>query len=131
MQRARAFLFAAEEDFGIAPVEAQACGTPVIAFGRGGVLESVRGLNHPRPTGLFFSEQSAAGIAAAVLEFERNESKLNPRACRENAERFSAKVFREKYSQYVQRCWNAFDSKRSGATTPRPGPRINALWMAR
>jgi glycosyltransferase involved in cell wall biosynthesis len=131
MQRARAFLFAAEEDFGIAPVEAQACGTPVIAFGRGGALESVRGLNHPRPTGLFFSEQSAAGIAAAVLEFERNESKLNPRACRENAERFSAEVFREKYSQYVQRCWNAFDRKRSGATTPRPGPRINALWMAR
>ena len=57
---ARAFVFAAEEDFGISPVEAQACGTPVICYGKGGVLDSV--VN--RDTGLYFQEQTAAGIAA-------------------------------------------------------------------
>jgi glycosyltransferase involved in cell wall biosynthesis len=108
MQRARAFLFAAEEDFGISPVEAQACGTPVIAFGRGGALESVRGLDHPRPTGLFFAEQSAAGVAAAVHEFEANEARFDPRNCRENARRFSPEVFRETYSRFVHGCWSAF-----------------------
>lgn len=60
LQRARAFVFAAEEDFGIAPVEAQACGTPVIAFGKGGALETVRGLGlvGEKPTGLFFAGSS-------------------------------------------------------------------------
>jgi glycosyltransferase involved in cell wall biosynthesis len=110
MQRARAFVFAAEEDFGIAPVEAQACGTPVIAFGRGGALETVRGLEHPRPTGIFFSEQSPAAIAAAVTEFERNESKFDPRACRDNSQRFSPTVFRERYGRFVRNCWSAFKS---------------------
>ena len=54
LQRAKAFIFAAEEDFGILPLEAQACGTPVIAYGKGGALETVRGLEHEKPTGLFF-----------------------------------------------------------------------------
>lgn len=64
MQRAKAFVFAAEEDFGIAPVEAQACGTPVIAFGKGGALETVRGLGvaDSEPTGVFFDEQSVTSI---------------------------------------------------------------------
>ena len=110
MQRARAFVFAAEEDFGIAPVEAQACGTPVIAFGRGGALETVRGLEHPRPTGIFFAEQTPAAIAAAVSEFEQNESKFDPRACRDNSQRFSPTVFRERYSHFVRNCWAAFKS---------------------
>ena len=110
MQRARAFVFAAEEDFGIAPVEAQACGTPVIAFGRGGALETVRGLEHPRPTGIFFAEQTPAAIAAAVTEFEQNESKFDPRACRDNSQRFSPTVFRERYSHFVRNCWAAFKS---------------------
>lgn len=108
MQRAKAFVFAAEEDFGIAPVEAQACGTPVVAFGRGGALETVRGLDHSHPTGIFFAEQSAAGIAAAVLEFERNESKFSPYSCRENSERFSAAVFQESYGRLVRNCWSTF-----------------------
>jgi glycosyltransferase involved in cell wall biosynthesis len=119
MQRARAFVFAAEEDFGIAPVEAQACGTPLIAFGRGGALETVRGLDHPRPTGIFFAEQSAAAIAAAVTEFERNESMLDPRSCRENSQRFSPNVFREKYGRFVRSCWSAFKSGNSSVGSPR------------
>ena len=127
MQRARAFVFAAEEDFGIAPVEAQACGTPVIAFGRGGALETVRGLDHSRPTGLFFSQQSAAAIAAAVLEFARNEAKFEPSACRENAERFSPAVFRETYGHYVQSCWNAFKAGSPHTHAPRFTPTARAL----
>lgn len=73
LQRARAFVFAAEEDFGIAPVEAQACGTPVITFGKGGALETVRGLGlvDEKPTGLFFAEQSVPAIVEAVGRFER------------------------------------------------------------
>ncbi|WP_226621004.1 glycosyltransferase, partial [Klebsiella quasipneumoniae] len=58
MQKAKAFVFAAEEDFGITPVEAQACGTPVIAFGKGGALETVIEFGKRNPTGLFFNKQS-------------------------------------------------------------------------
>ena len=76
---ARALIFAAEEDFGIAPVEAQACGTPVIAFAGGGALETVRGLDQPRPTGLFFEAQTAEAIAAAVLRFEREGRAISRR----------------------------------------------------
>ena len=108
MQRARGFIFAAEEDFGITPVEAQACGTPVIAFGRGGALETIRGLDHAKPTGLFFQRQDAASIAEAVLEFERNADRMTPLDCWENAQRFSAQIFRETYGKFVEHCWDVF-----------------------
>ena len=68
LQQARAFVFAAEEDFGIIPVEAQACGTPVIAYGKGGALETIQGLDQAAPTGVFFFEQTAAAIGQANLE---------------------------------------------------------------
>ncbi len=113
MQRARAFVFAAEEDFGIAPVEAQACGTPIIAYGRGGALETVRGGDHPEPTGSFFHAQTPAAIADGVLQFEREGERCAPRACRENALRFSVDVFRERYSRFVLGCWEAFRARRS------------------
>jgi glycosyltransferase involved in cell wall biosynthesis len=116
MQRARAFIFAAEEDFGITPVEAQACGTPVIAFGRGGALETIRGLDHARPTGLFFQRQDAAAIAEAVLEFERNADRITPLDCWENAQRFSAQIFRETYGKFVDSCWEVFHSMPPMAT---------------
>lgn len=112
MQRARAFIFAAEEDFGIAPVEAQACGTPVIAYGRGGALETIRGGEHDRPTGVFFDEQTPAGVVAGVRELERLESRIDPRACRENALRFSVDVFREQYAQFVRSRWEEFSDRR-------------------
>ena len=102
LQAARAFIFAAEEDFGILPVEAQACGTPVIAYGRGGVTESVCGLDADEPTGLFFAEQSSIAIRAAVEEFEAIADRFLPAACRRNAERFSATRFREVFSNYVR-----------------------------
>jgi glycosyltransferase involved in cell wall biosynthesis len=93
MQKAKAFVFAAEEDFGITPVEAQACGTPVIAFGRGGALETVLGLDASKPTGVFFQEQTVESIVAAVEAFEANQHRFSASACRENAERFSIEQF--------------------------------------
>ena len=105
MQNAKAFVFAAEEDFGITPVEAQACGTPVIAFGRGGVSESVWGLDSDRPTGVFFGEQTTTSICNAVLEFEQNCDRILPTTCRENAMRFSTERFKTEFWEFVQQAW--------------------------
>jgi len=102
MQRARAFVFAAEEDFGIAPIEAQACGTLVIAFGRGGVLETVRGIDHPEPTGVFYDEQTAESLIAAIGEFEAQAHHIFPDACRASAERFSTERFRQEIKAFVE-----------------------------
>jgi glycosyltransferase involved in cell wall biosynthesis len=113
MQRARAFVFAAEEDFGIAPVEAQACGTPVIAYARGGALETIRGEEHALPTGVFFGSQHPAAIAAAVREFEHRRDRIEPRACRESALHFSVDTFREQYAGYVRARWDEFRSGRA------------------
>ncbi len=101
MQRARAFVFAAEEDFGIAPIEAQACGTPVIAYGRGGVLETVRGIDHPEPTGVFYPEQTPESLMAAVQEFEAEAHHILPDVCRASAERFSTERFRQEIKSFV------------------------------
>lgn len=86
-QNARACVFMAEEDFGIATVEAQACGTPVLAFGKGGAVDIVQ----PGVTGLLFPEQSAASLQEAVTAF--GTLALSPEACRANAERFSEAAF--------------------------------------
>lgn len=102
MQRAKAFIFAAEEDFGIIPLEAQACGTPVIAFGKGGALETVRGLDQAQPTGLFFPEQSTESICQAIVDFEANASKFTATNCVENAKQFSPEQFRHKLKQFVK-----------------------------
>lgn len=108
MERARAFVFAAEEDFGILPVEVQACGTPVIALGKGGALETVRPPGTEHPTGLFFGEQTPEAVNAAIDEFERAGSTIDPQDCRINAERFSVERFREQFSELVEREWQAF-----------------------
>ncbi len=102
LQRACAFVFAAEEDFGIAPIEAQSCGTPVIAFGKGGALETIRGLDTERPTGVFFGQQSTAALIEAVGLFERERGRISPMACRENAQRFSVAAFRRQFTAFVQ-----------------------------
>jgi glycosyltransferase involved in cell wall biosynthesis len=82
-------------------VEAQACGTPVIAYGRGGVLDSILAPGNPAgpPTGVFFHEQSTAAIVAAVREFEA--MKIDPQACRAQAERFSAARFRDEFAAFA------------------------------
>ncbi|MDR6408091.1 glycosyltransferase family 4 protein [Paraburkholderia terricola] len=102
MSRAKAFVFAAEEDFGISVVEAQACGTPVIAYGKGGALETVRDLSEPRPTGMFFDDQNAESIIAAVERFDEHVKRFSPVDCRANAEQFSAANFRERFFAHVR-----------------------------
>lgn len=103
MQRAKAFVFAAEEDFGIAPLEAQACGTPVIAFGKGGALETIRGVGESgAPTGVFFADQAVASICAAVAQFEQERGRIASAACRENAMRFAPQRFRAEFTAFVE-----------------------------
>jgi glycosyltransferase involved in cell wall biosynthesis len=102
LQEATALVFAAEEDFGILPVEAQACGTPVIAFGRGGALETVNGDDCPSPTGILFQEQSVDALVQAIRQFHRNRCRFTAQACRQNAERFSQTVFRERFMDFVR-----------------------------
>lgn len=96
LARARGFVFAAEEDFGIAPVEAQACGTPVIAFGRGGITDTVV----PWETGLLFERQTAEAVIGAINEFEAVE-RFEPQRIRSNAERFSTPRFRREFQRVV------------------------------
>jgi glycosyltransferase involved in cell wall biosynthesis len=107
----RAFLFAAEEDFGMAIVEAQACGRPVIAFGKGGALESVGCIDItapcPQDTGLFFYEQTPMAVADAILRFEASEHCFQPHTIRERASRFSAEVFRDSFERLVDRALHA------------------------
>ena len=101
LQKAKALVFAAEEDFGILPVEAQACGTPVIGYGKGGLLETVNSVESDKPTGVFFDEQSKQSIKNAVEFFEVNVDKFTPDNCRKNALKFSEEVFRLKFKQYI------------------------------
>lgn len=104
MQRARAFVFAAEEDFGIMPVEAQSCGTPVIAFGRGGVRETVI----DGRTGLFFAEQTPVCIRQAVEAFDSLRPRIDPVFVRAHAERFGPRRFRQEVTGLIDRLWNRF-----------------------
>ncbi len=99
MARCRAFLFPGLEDFGIAPVEAQAAGRPVVAYAGGGALDTVR----DGETGVLFQEQSAAALAEAVRRCA--DLVLAPATIRAHAERFSATRFRRELSEYVERAW--------------------------
>jgi glycosyltransferase involved in cell wall biosynthesis len=101
MQSARAMLFAAEEDFGITTVEAQACGTPVIAFSKGGTQDIIANDAQPQ-TGILFDAQTPDAIIDAVGRFEAIESQLSPAACRENALRFSEERFRQTMLRVVE-----------------------------
>jgi glycosyltransferase involved in cell wall biosynthesis len=121
MQRARAFIFAAEEDFGITPVEAQACGTPVLAFGRGGAAETVI----DQVTGLLFNEQSAAAIEAVVRTFETMESEFDPELIRAHSLRFSTERFRGEFRQYVQTKWREHVRKLTPPPVRPPAAIVN------
>jgi glycosyltransferase involved in cell wall biosynthesis len=103
MRRARAFVFAGEEDFGITVVEAQACGTPVIAYGKGGALETVIGAgSHAKPTGVFFPSQTVWSLIEGVNAFERQAELFAPEHCRQNALRFSRERFRREIASYIE-----------------------------
>lgn len=104
MADSRAFVFSALEDFGIAPVEAQAAGTPVIAYGRGGVLDSVVPYGAANATGLFFADQQPASIIAAINKFESVENEFTAAACVANAQRFAPEIFRRRFCEVVDKC---------------------------
>ena len=101
----RAFLFAAEEDFGMAVVEAQACGRPVIAFGKGGAVETVGSLDSTAPcsqdTGVLFYQQTTRAVAEAILRFEASEYCFQPPIIRGQASHFGAATFRHSFQNLV------------------------------
>ena len=98
MQRAKAFVFAALEDFGIIPVEAQACGTPVIAYGKGGILDTVI----DGKTGIFFDQQTIVSINQAVEKFETLS--FDHREISQHAQQFSTQIFKTKLKNYIDEC---------------------------
>lgn len=105
MQHAKAFVFAADEDFGMIPIEAQSCGTPVIAYGHGGSLETVNG----GKTGLFFNEQTSEAIVEAVNKFESMGSQpFAPADCRQRAEGFSEERFKREIKEFVEEKYEEF-----------------------
>ena len=105
MQHAKAFVFAADEDFGMIPIEAQSCGTPVIAYGHGGSLETVNG----GKTGLFFNEQTPEAIVEAVNKFESMGTQpFAPADCRQWAEGFSEERFKREIKEFVEEKYEEF-----------------------
>ncbi|MBW4674050.1 MAG: glycosyltransferase [Desmonostoc geniculatum HA4340-LM1] len=106
MARAKAFVYAACEDFGIALVEAQACGTPVIAYGAGGALETVRDIRSgvDTGTGIFFRTQTEAALVEAVEKFEIYQGSFNSEYMRSHAAQFSPQVFADRYLDFVNKC---------------------------
>lgn len=111
LRGARAFIFAAEEDFGILPVEAQACGTPVIALGIGGARETVVSSGDNK-TGLHFNDPTPAGIASAIREFE-SIAAPTAASCRQHAEKFSVQRFRDELANYVTQAWSQHSAAES------------------
>jgi glycosyltransferase involved in cell wall biosynthesis len=107
MQKCRALIFPGEEDFGIVPLEAQAAGKAVIAYGKGGALETVIAFDEASggnadATGLFFHEQSPKALREAILRFEEIEDRFDSRKCRSNALRFDRSVYKRSMQQYIQ-----------------------------
>src|SRR5262249_52337222 len=98
LRRGQALLFPGGDGCGIVPVEAQACGAPVIAFGRGGVTETVVPAGQRRePTGLWFTDQTADGLTAALEQFETHAGDFSPAAARRQAQRFTRRRFEEEF----------------------------------
>ena len=107
LQKAKAFVFAADEDFGIAPVEAQACGIPVIAFAKGGALETIKGVfvgdnEFHEKTGVFFEKQTEKSVIEALEFFEKHENKFQSHSIRKHAENFSKERFQEEFKAIVE-----------------------------
>ena len=112
MANAKAFVYAACEDFGIALVEAQACGTPVIAYGAGGATETVKDIReHPQQgTGLLFKSQTPAALIEAVETFEQQQQTCNPEVCQLWASNFAPTIFKNRYISFLESCLQKFAS---------------------
>jgi glycosyltransferase involved in cell wall biosynthesis len=103
LRRCQALLFPGEEDFGIVPVEANACGTPVVAFARGGATETIVPLDQPAPTGAWFAEQTVESIIAAMEQLERDAAQLDPVAARRQARKFDQQKYESDLFGYLDR----------------------------
>jgi len=101
-QECRALIFPGEEDFGIAPVEAMSCGRPVIAYGRGGALDTVETGESGNPTGVLFQEQSTQALVQAILEFEKSAKEFNPQALRSHAQTFDRSLFKSRLDAMIK-----------------------------
>jgi glycosyltransferase involved in cell wall biosynthesis len=106
MAHAKGFVYAACEDFGIALVEAQACGTPVIAYDAGGAKETVRDIRTwgETGTGILFEEQKEASLIGATETLEASYSKFNPEYIRSHAAQFRSQIFAQRYLEFLQTC---------------------------
>ena len=103
LRRCRALIFPGEEDFGIVPVEANACGTPVIALGRGGATETIIPPGGPaEPTGIWFGEQTVESLVEAITAFEARRDDFAPAACQRQAHRFNRHRFADEIRAYVR-----------------------------
>jgi glycosyltransferase involved in cell wall biosynthesis len=128
--KCKAFLFAANEDFGIVPVEAQSYGRPVIAYGRGGSLETVVGFGNnsdDAPTGLFFSEQTAESVKKAILHFERIQNRFNPLEIQKHAAKFDTQHFVTEIANIVEDAMNRSGSSNWERITTDRVPKEMAL----
>lgn len=116
LSKAKAFIYAAYEDFGIAVVEAQACGTPVIAYGAGGALETVVDIcQQPKNgTGLFFKMQTVTALVAAVEKFEQRAKSFHPETIYTHASQFAPTIFQKRYLDFVENSWQQFSFGRHG-----------------
>ena len=114
MSNAKAFVFAAEEDFGIAPLEAQACGTPIIGYGRGGLLETTIPVTAPYPTAVYFLEQTEDALIAAVNNFEAvPPDTFKAASIRSHALQFDRKAFRAKMKKAVEMAMSKKDGRQA------------------
>lgn len=109
--KCKALVFPGEEDFGIVPVEAMASGRPVIAYGKGGVLETVIPMSQgsgENPTGIFFYEQTPQTLIEAVKYFEKNQDIFDPKIIRNHALKFDRVVFKERIRDYIVEKYKEF-----------------------
>jgi glycosyltransferase involved in cell wall biosynthesis len=109
LRNAKALVFPGEDDFGITPIEAMACGRPVIAYNKGGVAETVK----DGATGVFFNDPNSASLVEAINAMEKNYTNFSPNVCRKQAEKFSFEVFRDSFNKILEQQYFEYFKQRN------------------